>query len=130
MKVLPIRIGALALATQSLAADDPIAVRQALMDNNGTAAAVAGGILVAALKAATRRARPYAERGPDFGARPRRGAATGDTPSGEIGAPLEELSVAQRLAGSILAAQGVAGAIATGPTLLKVRTHTFSATGL
>ena len=45
MKVLPILIGVLALATQSLAADDPIAVRQALMDNNGTAAAVAGGIL-------------------------------------------------------------------------------------
>ena len=45
MKILPILIGALALATPGLAADDPIAVRQALMDNNGAAAAVAGGIL-------------------------------------------------------------------------------------
>ena len=45
MKILPILIGALALATHSLAADDPIAVRQALMDNNGAAAALAGGML-------------------------------------------------------------------------------------
>ena len=45
MKVLPILIGALGPRRASLAADDPIAVRQALMDNNGAAAAVAGGIL-------------------------------------------------------------------------------------
>lgn len=46
MRTLPILIGALAaLATPSLASDDPIATRQALMDNNGAAAAVAGGIM-------------------------------------------------------------------------------------
>ena len=34
-----------ALATPALAADDPIAVRQALMRNNGSAAAVAGAMM-------------------------------------------------------------------------------------
>ena len=37
MRRLPILIGALALATTAYAADDPIAARQALMDNNGAA---------------------------------------------------------------------------------------------
>ena len=45
MRRLPILIGALALATTAFAADDPIAVRQALMDNNGAAAALAGGVM-------------------------------------------------------------------------------------
>ena len=65
----------------------------------GLHGAVAGGLLVALLKATTRRARPYAGRGPDFGARPARRAPADARPSGEIGAPLEELSVAQQLAG-------------------------------
>ena len=43
MRRLPILIGALALATTAFAADDPIATRQALMDNNGAAAGLAGG---------------------------------------------------------------------------------------
>jgi cytochrome c556 len=43
---LPILIGTLALAaTAAIAADDPIAVRQALMANNGAAAGVAGAIM-------------------------------------------------------------------------------------
>jgi cytochrome c556 len=46
VRKLPILIGALAaLAAPALAADDPIAVRQALMSNNGSASAVAGGVL-------------------------------------------------------------------------------------
>ncbi len=46
MRNVPIALGALALlATAAFAADDPIAARQALMDNNGAATAVAGGIL-------------------------------------------------------------------------------------
>ena len=45
MRRLPILIGALALATTAYAADDPIAARQALMDNNGAAAALAGGMM-------------------------------------------------------------------------------------
>ena len=45
MRRLPILIGALALATTAFAADDPIATRQALMDNNGAAAGLAGGVL-------------------------------------------------------------------------------------
>jgi cytochrome c556 len=42
---LPILFGALALATTAFAADDPIAARQALMDSNGAAAGLAGGVL-------------------------------------------------------------------------------------
>jgi cytochrome c556 len=42
---LPILVGALALATTAFAQDDPIAIRQALMSNNGAAAALAGGML-------------------------------------------------------------------------------------
>jgi cytochrome c556 len=38
-------IGALSLATAAFAADDPIAIRQALMDNNGAAAGVAGAVM-------------------------------------------------------------------------------------
>ena len=45
MKSVPILICALALAAPTWAADDPIAVRQLLMDSNGAAGAVAGGIL-------------------------------------------------------------------------------------
>ena len=46
MRRLPILVGVLAaLAVPGFAADDPIAVRQALMDSNGAAAAVAGGIM-------------------------------------------------------------------------------------
>jgi cytochrome c556 len=46
VKKLSIVVGALmGLAVPGLAADDPIAVRQALMYNNGSAAAVAGGVL-------------------------------------------------------------------------------------
>jgi cytochrome c556 len=46
MKKLPMLAGAIAaVATTALAADNPVAVRQALMDNNGSAAAVAGGIM-------------------------------------------------------------------------------------
>jgi cytochrome c556 len=44
---LPILLGALGLAaaTAAFAADDPVAARQAIMDSNGAAAAVAGGML-------------------------------------------------------------------------------------
>ena len=43
---LPILLGAVALvASAAAAADDPIAARQAIMDSNGTSAAVAGGML-------------------------------------------------------------------------------------
>jgi cytochrome c556 len=43
---LSIFVGAFAaFAIPGLAADDPIAVRQSLMDSNGAAAAVAGGIM-------------------------------------------------------------------------------------
>ena len=43
MKKLPILIGLFAtLAVPGFAADDPISVRQALMDSNGGAVAVAG----------------------------------------------------------------------------------------
>lgn len=43
---LPIVIGALGLsAVAAFAADDPVAARQAIMDGNGAAAAVAGGML-------------------------------------------------------------------------------------
>lgn len=46
MKKLPIVLAALmGLAAPGLAADDPVAVRQALMDNNGGAAAIAGGVM-------------------------------------------------------------------------------------
>ena len=46
MKKLPLLIGALAaLAIPAFAAEDPIAVRQALMDNNGGAAGVSGAIM-------------------------------------------------------------------------------------
>lgn len=46
MKKLPILIGLFAtLAVPGFAADDPIATRQALMDSNGGAAAVAGGLM-------------------------------------------------------------------------------------
>jgi cytochrome c556 len=46
VRKLPIAIGLFAmLAVPGLAADDPIAVRQALMDSNGAAAAVAGGMM-------------------------------------------------------------------------------------
>ncbi len=45
MRRLPILIGALALASAGYAADDPIATRQALMDNNGAAAALAGAVM-------------------------------------------------------------------------------------
>lgn len=46
MKSLPIVLGALGLsAVAAFAADDPIATRQAIMDANGAAAAVAGGML-------------------------------------------------------------------------------------
>ncbi len=46
MRKLPVLIGALAaLAVPAFAADDPIATRQALMDNNGAAAAAAGAML-------------------------------------------------------------------------------------
>jgi len=42
---MPILIGALALASIAHAAEDPIAVRQVLMDNNGAAAALAGAVM-------------------------------------------------------------------------------------
>jgi cytochrome c556 len=46
VRKLPILIGALtALATVAFAADDPIAARQALMDNNGGAAGLAGAVM-------------------------------------------------------------------------------------
>lgn len=45
MRRLPILIAALVLPMAVFAADDPIATRQALMDNNGAAAALAGGML-------------------------------------------------------------------------------------
>ena len=46
MRRLPFLVGALAvLAAPALASDDPIATRQRLMDSNGAAAGVAGGIL-------------------------------------------------------------------------------------
>jgi len=46
VRKLPVLIGALAaLAVPAFAADDPIATRQALMDNNGAAAAAAGAML-------------------------------------------------------------------------------------
>lgn len=45
MKMLPILVGALVLAAPGWSADDPIAIRQLLMDNNGAAGAVAGGIM-------------------------------------------------------------------------------------
>ena len=46
MKKLPILIGLFAtLAVPGFAADDPIAIRQSLMDSNAAAAAVAGGML-------------------------------------------------------------------------------------
>jgi cytochrome c556 len=46
VKKLPILVGALmALAVPGLAADDPVAVRQRLMDNNGSAAAMAGAVM-------------------------------------------------------------------------------------
>ena len=46
MKSLPIAIGLFAmLAVPGFAADDPIAIRQSLMDNNAGAAAVAGGMM-------------------------------------------------------------------------------------
>jgi cytochrome c556 len=46
VRKLPIAIGLFAvLAVPGYAADDPIAVRQALMDSNGAAAAVAGGMM-------------------------------------------------------------------------------------
>ena len=46
MRKLLVLIGAAtALALPALAADDPIAVRQALMQNNAGAAALAGGVL-------------------------------------------------------------------------------------
>jgi cytochrome c556 len=45
MKTLAILVGALVAAAPSLAAEDPIAVRQALMSSNGAAAAIAGGVM-------------------------------------------------------------------------------------
>lgn len=46
MRKLPVVIGALAaLAIPAFAADDPIAARQALMDNNGAAAGLAGAVM-------------------------------------------------------------------------------------
>lgn len=43
---LPLVLGALGLsAAAAFAADDPVAARQAIMDSNGAAAAVAGGML-------------------------------------------------------------------------------------
>jgi len=42
---LAILIGACALTTAAFAADDPIATRQALMDNNGAAAGLAGAVM-------------------------------------------------------------------------------------
>ena len=46
MRKLPVVIGALAaLAIPAFAADDPIATRQALMDNNGAAAGLAGAVM-------------------------------------------------------------------------------------
>jgi cytochrome c556 len=46
VRKLPIAIGLfVALTVPGYAADDPIATRQALMDSNGAAAAVAGGIM-------------------------------------------------------------------------------------
>jgi cytochrome c556 len=46
MRKLPIILGTLAaLAAPALAADDPIAVRQALMENNGAAAGLAGAVM-------------------------------------------------------------------------------------
>lgn len=46
MRKLPILIGTLAwLATPGFAADDPVAVRQALMSSNGTSAAMSGAVL-------------------------------------------------------------------------------------
>jgi cytochrome c556 len=46
MRKLPILIGlSAAFAVPGIAAEDPIAVRQALMQSNGAAAAVAGGVM-------------------------------------------------------------------------------------
>lgn len=46
MRKLPILLGVVgALSTAAFAADDPIAVRQALMDNNGAAAGLAGAVM-------------------------------------------------------------------------------------
>ncbi|HRO10798.1 cytochrome c [Amaricoccus sp.] len=45
MRGLAILLGGLTLTTAAFAADDPIAVRQALMDNNGAAAALAGAVM-------------------------------------------------------------------------------------
>ena len=45
MRRLPVLIGALSLPVAAFAADDPIAIRQALMDNNGAAAALSGGVM-------------------------------------------------------------------------------------
>lgn len=46
MKKLPILIGALAaLGTAAFAADDPVAVRQALMQSNAASAGVAGAVM-------------------------------------------------------------------------------------
>lgn len=46
MRNLPVVIATLAaLAVPAFAADDPIATRQALMDNNGAAAGLAGAVL-------------------------------------------------------------------------------------
>ena len=46
MKSLAIAIaGAAVAALPALGAEDPIAVRQALMDNNGAAAGVAGAVM-------------------------------------------------------------------------------------
>ena len=45
MRRLAILIGACALTTAAFAADDPIAIRQALMDNNGAAAGLAGAVM-------------------------------------------------------------------------------------
>lgn len=45
MRSLPILAGALALATAAFAAEDPVAVRQTLMDGNGSAAALAAGVM-------------------------------------------------------------------------------------
>lgn len=45
MRSLPILVGALALATAAFAAEDPVAVRQTLMDGNGSAAALAAGVM-------------------------------------------------------------------------------------
>lgn len=46
MRLLPIALGAFGLsALAAVAADDPIAARQAVMDANGSAGAAAGGML-------------------------------------------------------------------------------------